>query len=52
MGGKEAKDNVIVKYEVIWSGLGLVGFPSLYLNTVCKQFASMNAIFDYSLCYE
>lgn len=52
MGGREAKENVIVKYEVISSGLGLVGFPLPYLNTACKQFASMNALFDYSLCYK
>lgn len=51
-GGREGKEKGIVQYEVITGCLDMVGFPLFYLNTACKQFASLNVLFDCRVCYE
>jgi len=51
-GGREGKEKGIVQYEVITGCLDMVGFPLFYLNTACKQFASLNVLFDCTVCYE
>lgn len=50
-GGREGKEKRI-QYEVITGCLDMVGFPLFYLNTACKQFASLNVLFDLRVCYE
>ena len=43
-GGREGKEKVIIKYEIISGFLDAVGFPLSHLNAACKQFASLNVL--------
>lgn len=51
-GGREGKERVIVKLEVISGRLDAIGPPLSYLNAAYKQLASLNVLLDSILCYE